>query len=1098
VGRQQELAELRAALDKTSSRGHLFLISGEPGIGKTRLAEELAADARRRGIRVAWGRCWEGGGTPAYWPFIQIVRACLESTEPDRRRSILKSEITPHIIGEVAQIVPELCTAHGDKSRGPKSVDPETARFRLFDAVTNLLKTLATPSPMLIVFDDLHDADLSSLSMLGFVAREVHDAKVLIVGTYRDVELRRSRERLKLVEQILHEGHLLPLAGLGESEVGHMVESRAGRQPSEALVAKIHWLTGGNPLFTDGVVRVLAADGKLAQLDRGDLAELKLPDNVRAAIAGRLAMLSEEARDVLAKAAVIGQEFELTLLTRINELSADTLAESVHEASEVGILLPAARDSLRFTHPLIREALIKGQKDSGRIATHHAIGVALEQLHATDLTPHLAELAHHFREAGVLEQATEYSIRAGDAAKALFAYEEAADQFQAALDLMEKAGVDSERRARLFERSANVTYSFDEARHFANLEQALKLYETMHRTDRLLAIHTGLAAERFNSRSLMDIAKGFEHVQKAEAALVEAPSERARAKLDLAITLAAGRTLHISEGLVASSRGKEIADRLDDRRLSAQLGSLRAWLLCYAGRWAEGFALLDEAWRTADALNDQVPLGQANNVLIGMTGWLQDPRIQVTLAERELAKPRTAHATSQRATYDGNLHVALASMGRLAEAKLYRWEGTDPMVALYEGRWEDAERQWAAYMDWIVNSGGRFESNGHFLHLAWARRLQRKHSLAEAQLLNSITLCRGEALFGLEMLVRPELALLYADMNRPTEAEPHVERCREIMAAGEDWRGLAGYAVRAEAVVTAAEGNVDSAEQQFARALEIFDRYTLPFEAAETFLYWGRSLKALSDSRASEKFDAAIELYRRHGAGQRWIDRVESEMRTAPASRGEAGPQRAVVGASAEGQAIFKREGEFWTLAYGGTTFRLKNIKGLAYIAFLLANPGERFHVRELIARVEGPGATGSAITAEVSREVSTTHDLGDAGAALDPLARADYRSRLRELAEDLAEAERLNDRGRAESIRREQDFLTGELSAAVGIGGRRRKAAAHVERVRDVVTKNIRGGLRKIREEDATLGRHFAASIKTGYYCAYLPDPERRISWQL
>ena len=170
----------------------------------------------------------------------------------------------------------------------------------------------------------------------------------------------------------------------------------------------------------------------------------------------------------------------------------------------------------------------------------------------------------------------------------------------------------------------------------------------------------------------------------------------------------------------------------------------------------------------------------------------------------------------------------------------------------------------------------------------------------------------------------------------------------------------------------------------------------------------------------------------------------------------------------------------------------------MAYIAYLLAHPGERFHVRELIARVEGVAGQGSAIAAEGSREVPTTHELGDAGDALDPHAQADYRRRLRELAEELAEAERDNDIGRTECIRGEQEFLSSELSAAVGIGGRTRKASAHVERARGIVSKNIRAGLEKIRSEDVALGRYFTASIKTGYYCAYLPDPDRKISWQL
>jgi hypothetical protein len=265
--------------------------------------------------------------------------------------------------------------------------------------------------------------------------------------------------------------------------------------------------------------------------------------------------------------------------------------------------------------------------------------------------------------------------------------------------------------------------------------------------------------------------------------------------------------------------------------------------------------------------------------------------------------------------------------------------------------------------------------------------------------------------------------------------------------------------------------------------------------------FWTRTQERAGEAQpAAAPLAAGAEIYRHYGASQRGINRSESEMRAPQeVSRIEAEQQSAAApGESAEGPAIFKRTGEFWTLAYRGTSFQLKDVKGLAYIAFLLAHPGERFHVRELIARVEGPADTGSGITAEVSRELSTTHELGDAGDALDSHALADYRRRLRELAEELAEAERHNDIGRTERIRGEQGFLNAELSAAVGIGGRTRKAAAHVERARGIASKNIRAGLEKIRSEDAALGRYFAASITTGYYCAYLPDPDRKIPWQL
>ena len=176
---------------------------------------------------------------------------------------------------------------------------------------------------MLIVIDDLHDADLASLAMLKFVARAIRDANILIVGTSPRREMHHSAERLKLIEETLREGNQIQLAGLTESEVASMVEARTGQAASEALVARLHWLTAGNPLFVNGVVQVLAAEGELTQPSDGAVTGIKLPDSVRGAIAGRLDMLSEGVRTVLTRASVIGFEFDLVLLARISDLKAD-------------------------------------------------------------------------------------------------------------------------------------------------------------------------------------------------------------------------------------------------------------------------------------------------------------------------------------------------------------------------------------------------------------------------------------------------------------------------------------------------------------------------------------------------------------------------------------------------------------------------------------------------------------------------------------------------------------------------------------------------------------------------------------------------------
>jgi tetratricopeptide (TPR) repeat protein len=343
------------------------------------------------------------------------------------------------------------------------------------------------------------------------------------------------------------------------------------------------------------------------------------------------------------------------------------------------------------------------------------------------------------------------------------------------------------------------------------------------------------------------------------------------------------------------------------------------------------------------------------------------------------------------------------------------------------------------------------------------------------------------------MVVRPELALVYLEMRQQEDAVAQVSRCREVTGS-EDWRGLGGHLARAEAAVATGEGKLDAALAGFESAVTIFRKYALPWEEADTLQRWGRALTAAGQNdRAAEKFDAAIEIYRRHGAGQRWIDRVEAARidplhKTAPLSE-----QR-----PSDDECLFRREGEYWTVGYGGVTCRLRDMKGMGYIAHLITHPGQRIHVLDLFAQVGG-GGDGTAPRADMhAEELEVVSDPGDASEVLDSRARAEYRQRLSELHAELEEAERNNDIGCAERTRNELDSLTDGLRSALGLGGRSRRFTAETERARGTVSKSIRVSLERIRRSHQELGAHLSTCLRTGYFCAYLPDPGRQPSWRI
>jgi DNA-binding SARP family transcriptional activator len=237
VGREPELAQLEAGLaDALGGRGRMFLLAGPPGIGKSRLADEVASRAKERGAHVLWARCWEAGGAPAYWPWVQLIRSYRRTADRDRFEPGL------------SELVAELAGAP------PTASDEE--RFRLFDATAAFLLRAAECAPLAVVLDDLHAADTPSLLLLRFFADEVAEARILIVGTYRDSEPELDRERSAgLVELARHGAVRLTLRGLDEAGVAAFIEQATGSAPREGLAAALRERTGGNPLLVRDAVR---------------------------------------------------------------------------------------------------------------------------------------------------------------------------------------------------------------------------------------------------------------------------------------------------------------------------------------------------------------------------------------------------------------------------------------------------------------------------------------------------------------------------------------------------------------------------------------------------------------------------------------------------------------------------------------------------------------------------------------------------------------------------------------------------------------------------------------------------------------------------
>jgi eukaryotic-like serine/threonine-protein kinase len=435
VGRRAELGELVTALDGAiAGRGRLVLLAGEPGIGKSRLAEALSAHALTRGARVLVGRCWEAGGAPAYWPWVQALRTYVEGCDAATLRSQLGRGAP-----EVAQIVPELRELLPDVPE-PPSVESEGARFRLFEAVRSVLLSAAQDRPVVLVLDDLHAADEPSLLLLRFVVREIAASRLLVIGAYRTVDPVPRDPLSSAVAELAREpqtDHLV-LAGLSEREVEQYIELSPGVEPAERVVRAIHTETEGNPLFVTEVVRLLGDVGAIIEADT----PLRIPAGVRAVIGQRVGRLSEPCRNLLITASVLGREFGLDVVGRLSRLERDELLDVLDEAMTERLVgeVPGSPGRLRFGHALIRDTLYDQLTPARRMQRHQHAAETLEALYTADQEPHLAELAHHFfasAPAGNADKAVEYTRRAAQRAASQLAYEEAVRLYELAMQVVQ-------------------------------------------------------------------------------------------------------------------------------------------------------------------------------------------------------------------------------------------------------------------------------------------------------------------------------------------------------------------------------------------------------------------------------------------------------------------------------------------------------------------------------------------------------------------------------------------------------------------------------------------------------------------------------------
>jgi tetratricopeptide (TPR) repeat protein len=443
IGRHVEHGKLTRHLqDAVHGTGSLVLLGGEPGVGKTRLAEQVLGDARAEGMLAFTGCCYEAGSTP-FSPFVEIVEQMLREMPLAALRDAL-GEDAP----EIARLVPRVRRVWDDLPE-PAALAPEQQRRVLFSAMLDLFGRLSVQQPVVVLLDDLHWADEASVGLLQHLTPHLSRLRLLVLGTYRDVEfdIGKPFEHGLAAFVRLPQAFRVPVRGLPQNAVAALLAAYGGGDPPAALVESIYQETDGNPFFVGEIFQHLSEEGHLFNdggtwKDAAALGAIEVPEGVRVVIGKRLERLSEATPPVLTTAAVLGRQFDLAIVEALSGLEGDSFVRAIEEAEAaklIGSEQIGRRTRYFFTHEIIRSTLLSDLSTLRRQRLEARTAKAMERLYEGDLKLHAATIAHHLLEAGSAAAETDairFLILASDQAVETGALATGLEQLERALSLV--------------------------------------------------------------------------------------------------------------------------------------------------------------------------------------------------------------------------------------------------------------------------------------------------------------------------------------------------------------------------------------------------------------------------------------------------------------------------------------------------------------------------------------------------------------------------------------------------------------------------------------------------------------------------------------
>ncbi|MGO9489703.1 MAG: ATP-binding protein [Solirubrobacteraceae bacterium] len=888
VGRVEERAALveAMALARAEQR-QVVLMSGEPGIGKTRLASYAAHAAHADGFAVVWGACTEELAVP-YEPWIGVCTQLLESAPAD----LLARQVERHG-GELSRLTRSLVSRLPDLP-APQSSDPETERYLLFNAVAGLLSEAAEAVALCVVLDDLHWADAQSLALLKHVLRSTEQGALEVIATFRDSELGKDHPLTATLADLprLLGVQRIALHGLGTDEVAEIMTAIAGHEleaDAIELAGRIAAETGGNPFFVGEILRGLSESGALVfdeaagRWSIDSSAGIALPESVREVIERRVERLGGESLEALRLAAVIGREFDLRLLSVALGVDEAELLDRVEGAMAASVLAESSEHvgRFRFVHALINQTLYDGLSATRRARMHHRVAEALEDLCGEDPDAHLAELALHWRLSAVpldRAKAVDYTLKAGRRALESLAPAEAVKLFTDAVELCGEAS--SRERCEALIGLGEAQLQTGVAAFRETLLEASRIASELQ--DGELAARASLANNRGFTSTIGAV--DHERITAIERAieLDDPPNPARRPRLLALQAQELAWDSDVAHRWALAEEALELARGAGDKRALA-------YVLWAAGVALEGAqtlelraTLADELVRTADELDDPALRWEgANRELIGWVQRGELARVQAPLERMqriaaELGQPtvvwQTEWLTSALALLRGDLvageHLverAFRTGQELQQPDAHLLYGIQMFYTrVFQGRGEEI----IAILEQSVEANPAIPALRALLasSLCWLDRREDAATILTRAASDRFADIRPAADELTALVLYAEAATQTGDREAAAILYDLIQPCADQV----DWNTLfsAGHTRLYLGLLASVLAEHERVVEHLAFACEFHEANDMRLWSARGHLGWAEALAARNDSDgAREHATRALELSREHGYG---------------------------------------------------------------------------------------------------------------------------------------------------------------------------------------------------------------------------------------